>query len=799
MTTAEELFLAMEEESTENRYAIIDNDLRTITIPDSIPYLGVMSDDSVLKLPFKMPATYCGFDLSEFTVYINYVNASNVGDRYRTNDVTKLDDGHLTFSWIVGRNAVSKVGNVKFVVCMRKYDDDNTTVIQEFNTTICTMPVLPGLETDEQVILPYTDLVNELVTKWQGEIDTAVNRANAIPTYIPSVSTNGIISWRNDKGAVNPASVDIKGPQGEKGDPGVGTIADIQTGSLIHMENACPESEIVELTIYGKSEQASTTGKNLLEMVDGSTDQYGVSCSISDGVISLSGTSAIESAFGVMFLETNIATILVPGETYTVSINGKFDSSYFQCNQIKDGYETVLFSIGPALVTSKSTFTVDEDTQIKQVFIGIIPGKPTVNDKFSVQIELGSTATSYEPYTGGKPSPSPEYPQAIESVGELSVVSTGKNLLDQSVLLEADGASFDGTWYSASLISLHRKFVDGIWKNTHGQAGPFTLSLKCFNSSGNDDSLGMIIYFLYENGTSTEAIRFRNSQTSEREYTATSDGSKVLSKIGISYSTGDRYIYKIKDFQIEAGSAATEYEPFGSTTPNLLVSEDGTAYELRSLPDGTRDELNMINRRKVLRKRILEKTFTYFDVVSLPTDTRPFYEAILYNIKTTQGLYVTNALPISNYALHEYDASTSENCFIVGSNEDTIYWRIPTSMAEKLGITTKATLNAWLVDNPLKACLKLATEELIDLGPADPIVLPEQISNVWPVSDPATTMKAEWFTTDGKQVWNLYSQFYANMTYDEISSAVAEGIPQGLGELTDQDIINAVIGGLSNG
>lgn len=40
----------------------------------------------------------------------------------------------------------------------------------------------------------------------------------------------------------------------------------------------------------------------------------------------------------------------------------------------------------------------------------------TVNS--AVQIEYGSTISSYEPYTGGKPSPSPEYPQEIKNSGK---------------------------------------------------------------------------------------------------------------------------------------------------------------------------------------------------------------------------------------------------------------------------------------------------------------------------------------------------------------------------------------------
>lgn len=58
---------------------------------------------------------------------------------------------------------------------------------------------------------------------------------------------------------------------------------------------------------------------------------------------------------------------------------------------------------------------------------------------FKVQLEKGAKSTAYEPYTGGKPSPSPEYPQEIVNAGkwneetqkyEVDVKITGKNLFD---------------------------------------------------------------------------------------------------------------------------------------------------------------------------------------------------------------------------------------------------------------------------------------------------------------------------------------------------------------------------------
>lgn len=49
------------------------------------------------------------------------------------------------------------------------------------------------------------------------------------------------------------------------------------------------------------------------------------------------------------------------------------------------------------------------------------------------QLELGSTATTYEPYVGGVPSPNPDYPQAIQTVTGLQTVTVvGKNLYDKN-------------------------------------------------------------------------------------------------------------------------------------------------------------------------------------------------------------------------------------------------------------------------------------------------------------------------------------------------------------------------------
>lgn len=54
--------------------------------------------------------------------------------------------------------------------------------------------------------------INEVKRQYEAAEDGA--------TFIPAVSAAGVLSWSNDKGLANPASVNIQGPRGEKGAQG---------------------------------------------------------------------------------------------------------------------------------------------------------------------------------------------------------------------------------------------------------------------------------------------------------------------------------------------------------------------------------------------------------------------------------------------------------------------------------------------------------------------------------------------------------------------------------------------------
>ena len=237
MATADELLAT---EVCDN-ILTVDLDNRIIIIPKGVTNIGVESDDAVNILHFKVPRMYCSVDLSEFAININYENAKGGGDVYEVKDAVISDD-LITFDWVVGRHALTYRGNVVFSLCLKDVDEAGE-VRREFNTTIATLTVLPGLETGEAVIQEHADILEQWRADLFGTGDTVEQQIkdtgaevmddiiNSIGTYVeehpdelkgdngstftPSVDNDGNLSWTNDGGLENPETKNIKGPPGD--------------------------------------------------------------------------------------------------------------------------------------------------------------------------------------------------------------------------------------------------------------------------------------------------------------------------------------------------------------------------------------------------------------------------------------------------------------------------------------------------------------------------------------------------------------------------------------------------------
>lgn len=170
---------------------------------------------------------------------------------------------------------------------------------------------------------------------------------------------------------------------------------------------------LTDFNMYGRSEQKQYSGKNLLKVRDGVKIVRGITITVKDGIITLKGT-ATETGWAFF----NIDSFVLDG-TYTLSSN----ITEILIRVINESYKTVL-------VQGVSKTLVNEE--VSRIAFDVTSGETYDISNILVQIEKGSKVTSYEPYVGGQPSPSPDYPQEIKSVGDSGSVAVkvmGKNLI----------------------------------------------------------------------------------------------------------------------------------------------------------------------------------------------------------------------------------------------------------------------------------------------------------------------------------------------------------------------------------
>lgn len=174
----------------EDRTIIIDSNLRTLAVPSTVTHLGVESDKDVLEQPFQMPRHYGSFDMAEFQILIKSLNAKGEPDIVPAINII-TEKAAIKFTWLVGRFILEHPGEATFSVCFRKTSGSGpeAVILQEFNTTTVTLPVLNGIDADNQIIQQYPDVLEnwktELMGNFTGKIDTSLTKeGDAADAYV---------------------------------------------------------------------------------------------------------------------------------------------------------------------------------------------------------------------------------------------------------------------------------------------------------------------------------------------------------------------------------------------------------------------------------------------------------------------------------------------------------------------------------------------------------------------------------------------------------------------------------------
>ena len=187
------------------------------------------------------------------------------------------------------------------------------------------------------------------------------------------------------------------------------------------------EAPFGDLKIYGDSFQQTYTGKNLYFNRTYTTGETTTLSDITDNGFTAQTISSSASIYADAQLNG-----LTPGAVYTLNAKRTITGTGYSGTGDLRYFDGVNYS---SYFTNEMTFVAPESGSIQILFYqwhnAGAESKTTTIQWSEIQLELGSSPTSFEPYVGGIPAPNPDYPQDINVVtGNQTVQITGKNFID---------------------------------------------------------------------------------------------------------------------------------------------------------------------------------------------------------------------------------------------------------------------------------------------------------------------------------------------------------------------------------
>lgn len=324
----------------------------------------------------------------------------------------------------------------------------------------------------------------------------------------------------------------------------------VVTGNPALLENV-KGSRFTALTLHGKSTQGSTTGAQLLDAsLFANTSSASVKCNGSDIIITAleDGPYRQTSSVPIGFFEEGdqicIAAEAFPKDNVVIIR----DSSGATIANVDLSNEMQKVVTIPANGTYRIILCINKSVSVKAGTVGVF-SKLIVNK--------GNVSKDYEPYTGGKPSPSPEYPQEIESAGqdgEIEVEVLGKNLIP-----------FPYPIFGGAGTQIER---GGVKYTVQSDGG-----IKCVGTPTTVEYINL------------SRIKFSNVGLTAMHPT---DGKIVLSGEKMAYDPSNHalFIYITSDQlgkpidkviypQIELGTVATSYEPYKPAQTLIIPTPNG--------------------------------------------------------------------------------------------------------------------------------------------------------------------------------------------------------------------------------
>lgn len=317
------------------------------------------------------------------------------------------------------------------------------------------------------------------------------------------------------------------------------------SGNPVVLTDTVEGKSLKDLKLYGWSKQERTTGAQLFPTITPSIEEKnGITVEYMEhGKIHISGTAEKTVDFMTPTFE------LLAG-TYTLSMGVNINNTLMRCT-LSTTEGLPYFNI---LDNGASKTETIGDNKILYLLLRVYGGK-TINITVQPMLNTGTSPLPWEPYTGGQPSPSPDYPQEIVSAG--MKWSTGAQLYDMDTRLNVDGIEYkkNGTSYTVNIVKMSGNLLYGVPFQFSKEDVYATLSVSQFF---NLEQAGVRINLM---DSESNIVGTLWADKAEKELSA------KCSKIRFDWSRGGKFI--VSDLMLNFGNTALPYEPYTDGVPKL--------------------------------------------------------------------------------------------------------------------------------------------------------------------------------------------------------------------------------------
>lgn len=636
-------------------------------------------------------------------------------DEYGLKSGTSAEDEVLILDSDTNTNKRITVGDIQEFANGKMLEKENTTLNTEAKTLI--------------------GAVNEVDAKNDAQDESLEAIEKKFSDYVKKTDVDSTLSVSG-----SPADSKVVGDALKKDKEAIAELADKKITKFYASNQGdthLPDSDkgkIQDMYLYGKSEQVQYKGKNLIQGREVNSTLNGITCKHNgDGTYTVNGTAVADTFF---IIYGNFAGLY--GSASSLKLvgcpSGGGAQKYFIRGYRKDGNPANSDEYGSGIAISSF-----EETG-SNIAIIVRSGVTVNNLIFKPMLTTDTTATyaDYEPYVGGIPSPSPDYPQEIKAVVNPKVVVSGKNLLNMNWI--EIGSLADKYGFEVAYLNRVRIRKDRRLKVVKGER--YTVSA---------DTLEDCSMYAYVDGTYKES-------SSDYTFYAMPHTFEIKEDCEIAFvfrmnDNSNLKISEIGNIQIQGGSIATPYEPYTEQSIQLPIT-------LYAIPVSSGGNVTIGNQQYVadyvdLEREKLVRMCKEIDFAKVSPNA---YDNVLTISKEARYNYATLGLkPISTPVTESYGSGYVTSVHLLGKqtwNYDVIGIMAHGQGATQHQISIRIPLNKDAIEyfteiGGCKGIFQIATPEEIDLTP-------EQVQAFKALSTnyPVTNIEVSSDQLDGYTVFN---------------------------------------------